>query len=148
MSSDQEGFTLVEVLVVILITSILASIAFTVFYNQRLKAFSAQQQSSLKDAGNAIESYGVANDGDFSGLDELEGCCGSGSAGAELKEEGFFYPEWYKGTGSFKIEADDGSYCIEALHAGFDGSEDWAVATLRSATGNVPSAEPDSCPEL
>jgi type IV pilus assembly protein PilA len=51
------GFTLVELLIVIIIIGILASIAIPIFLNQRNKAYDAAAKSDLKGMQVAEESY-------------------------------------------------------------------------------------------
>lgn len=148
MRKDDRGFSLVEVLTVALIISILAAIAIPVFLNQRTRGWEGQQQSSLKDAGMAIETLGIDEGGSYETLDELEGCCGAGTAGKVLAEGGFRFPEYWKGTGYIHIEADSNTYCIEARHASLPSDSDWMVASLQHSSGTVPAADPDDCPEL
>lgn len=54
----EQGFTLIEILVVILIIGILTAIAVPVFMNQRQKAAESAVVSDLKNAGMLIESSG------------------------------------------------------------------------------------------
>src|SRR5688500_10732028 len=71
----ESGFTLIELLVVILIIAILAAIAIPVFLNQRRKGWISQQQSSLKNAATALETYGTEVNGNYSlanGWDEAD----------------------------------------------------------------------------
>jgi type IV pilus assembly protein PilA len=58
-----EGFTLIEVLVVILIIGILAAIAIPSFLGQSAKARAADAKSGAAVALRAVESYGLDNNG-------------------------------------------------------------------------------------
>jgi type IV pilus assembly protein PilA len=53
----EQGFTLIEILVVLLIIVVLASIAIPLFINQRGKAHDAQAKSAVRVATGAIEVY-------------------------------------------------------------------------------------------
>lgn len=64
---SESGFTLVELLVVMLIIGLLAAIAIPSFFNQRDKAKDADAKSSARTAQTAMETYGTDNDGSYAG---------------------------------------------------------------------------------
>jgi type IV pilus assembly protein PilA len=64
--NGEEGFTLVELLVVILIIGILAAIAIPSFLNQKGKGEDAAAKSSAREAATAMETYYTDN-GSYTG---------------------------------------------------------------------------------
>ena len=65
MANSEEGFTLVELLVVMLIIGILAAIAIPAFFNQRDKAKDAGAKEMAHTAQVAMETYATDNGGTY-----------------------------------------------------------------------------------
>ena len=64
-TQSESGFTLVELLVVMLILGLLAVIAIPAFFNQRIKAQDAEAKSIAKTAQTAIETLATDNQGSY-----------------------------------------------------------------------------------
>ncbi len=67
LGSD-EGFTLIELMVVILIIGILVAIAVPSFIAVRNRGYQAQAKSNLRNAVTAISTYGTDEEGDYSAV--------------------------------------------------------------------------------
>src|SRR6266540_3616129 len=65
MMRDESGFTLVELLVVMLILGLLAAIAIPAFFNQRDKAKDADAKAAVRTAQTAMETYSTDHDGNY-----------------------------------------------------------------------------------
>ena len=86
-AQSESGFTLVELLVVMLILGLLAAIAIPAFFNQRTKAQDAEAKSTVKTAQTALETYATDNNGSYAGADraklkQIEPTLSSASSGA------------------------------------------------------------------
>jgi type IV pilus assembly protein PilA len=68
MARDESGFTLVELLVVMLILGLLAAIAIPAFFNQRNKAKDADAKSAVRTAQTAMETFATQNNGKYTGV--------------------------------------------------------------------------------
>jgi type IV pilus assembly protein PilA len=136
---DQGGFSLIELLVVILIIAILAAIGIPIFLNQREKAHIAGIQQTLKNVATNVESWAVESRGDYSVLDE--------SSADVLIDEGYRAPFWASAPGYVTIEADANRYCIQAQHKELAPTNEWRRATYDSFDPR-PVESPDVCPEL
>src|SRR5437763_8129021 len=64
-ANDDRGFTLVELITVMVILGLLAGIAIPLFLNQRSTAFETQIKSDLHNAATAEESYALHHDGSY-----------------------------------------------------------------------------------
>ncbi|MBH0008439.1 prepilin-type N-terminal cleavage/methylation domain-containing protein [Salinibacterium sp. SWN1162] len=110
LENDQKGFTLVELLVVVLIIGILAAIAIPFFLNQRQGAWESQVKSDIANAVIAAETYAVGANGSFTGLDSTTA---DADGNLPLAANG------YKATPSVEIEVavvDANSYTLTAKH--------------------------------
>src|SRR3712207_6422156 len=71
-AASESGFTLVELLVVMLILGLLAAIAIPSFFNQRDKARDADAKEQVRTAQTAMETYATDNDGSYAGADPAD----------------------------------------------------------------------------
>lgn len=67
MAKHEEGFTLIELMVVILIIGILMAIAIPSFIAVRNRAYAASAKANRATAVKAIELYGTDHSGDYTG---------------------------------------------------------------------------------
>jgi len=67
MARDESGFTLVELLVVMLILGLLIAVAIPTFFNQKQKANDADSKAMAHTAQTAVETYATDNNGAYTG---------------------------------------------------------------------------------
>lgn len=134
-ATDDHGFTLVEMITVMVIIGLLAGIAIPLFLNQRATAFQSQIQSDLHNAATAEESYALHHDGAY---------LTAGTAD-DLSTEGF------RGTTGIAIALSPPSsgtgYCLTAeaaALAGKPGNPQWL--TDQGTDGGTPQkVRPANC---
>ena len=84
-AQSESGFTLVELLVVMLIIGLLAAIAIPAFFNQRDKANDSEAKTQAKTAQTAMETWATDHNGSYAaatlaGLQAIEPTVGGGVA--------------------------------------------------------------------
>jgi len=114
---DERGFTLVELLIVMLVLALLAAIAMPSFYGQRDKARDAEAKQTLTTAQLAAETYALDNDGSYSGVTAAD------LEGIEETLTGSPLTVLAAGPRTYKLEVVSGSTSVFVLERTASGTE-------------------------
>jgi len=114
---DEPGFTLVELLIVMLVLALLAAIALPSFFGQRDKARDAEAKQTLTTAQLAAETYALDNDGSYSGVTAAD------LEGIEETLTGSPLTVLAAGPRTYKLEVVSGSTSVFVLERTASGTE-------------------------
>lgn len=116
--ATEHGFTLLELIVVVLIMAILAAMAIPSFLDQRQLAFRAAVQADLRNVAMQAQSFATAN-GTYDGFESDDLFTG------------------FKGTSGVNLIIDPAdttslNVCVEGSHVSLPGAEVWSYRTDRT----------------
>jgi type IV pilus assembly protein PilA len=119
---NEKGFTLIELMVVIIIIGILAAIAIPAFLNQRQNAWDATAKSDLGNFEVAAASYSVSQNGSYANL-------------SLTAVQSSFTPSTDDPPANWTIAGTTTSYTAQVFNQNFAGNTTGHIWKFNSATG-------------
>lgn len=122
IKKNEGGFSLVEILVVVLIIGILAAIAIPMFLNQRQEAVKASILSDVKSAALAVEQFYAKGGKNSTIMTQAAGknSLAWGGAGTEAQNVGVV--RWNSAFPDNKVEVSNGTYIAVNIYPTATGS--------------------------
>jgi type IV pilus assembly protein PilA len=128
-AENSDGFTLIELMVVIIIIGILAAIAVPAFLNQRTSAWDAETKSDLANFRLAAAQFEQAKNGVYTGMTET----------ALTASPYLFLPTKDDPTAQWTVSITGGgaSYTVQVFNKNFPTPGTGHIFTYDSTTGKI-----------